>query len=100
VPIAKLDKKLEGQPIKVGTSKGGMQAFIVGICYAKVGDQKYERPVLFLQPQGRPAPTADAPDPEQFLSIDQLIRYSQPNAWEWDEGAIAEAMGQLAAATS
>jgi len=101
MPIAKLDKKVAGQPIKVGTSKGGIQAFMVGICYAKVGDQQYERPVLFLQPQGHPDPSnTTVPDPEQLLSIDQLTRYSQPNAWEWDEGAIAEAMGQLAAAPS
>ncbi len=101
MPIVKVDKKVEGQPIKVGMSKGGMQAFMVGICYAKVGDQQYERPVLFLQPQGHSAPSADTvPDPEQLLSIDQLTRYSQPNAWEWDEGAIARAMDQLAASAS
>lgn len=99
--IVKVDKKVAGQPIKVGMSKGGMQAFMVGICYAKVGDQQYERPVLFLQPQGHPDPNTDTvSDPEQLLSIDQLTRYSQPKAWKWDEAAISEAMDQLAATPS
>jgi hypothetical protein len=35
------------------------------------------------------------PGLEQLLSIDQLIRFSQPNAWEFDEEAIAHAKQQL-----
>ncbi|CAA9585138.1 hypothetical protein AVDCRST_MAG81-4084 [uncultured Synechococcales cyanobacterium] len=91
MPIAKIDKKVEGPPIKIGTSKGGMNAFMAGIWCITKDDKTYERPVIFLRPQGQPVDTGTTPDPEELLSIDQLITFSQPGAWEWDQAAIAEA---------
>ncbi len=97
MPIAKLDKKIEGLPIKIGTSKGGMHAFMAGVWCITIGDKTYERPVVFLHADQAP----DAiPDLEQLLSIDQLIKFSQPGAWKWDEAAIAQAKAQLKTPTS
>jgi hypothetical protein len=93
--IARLDRKVVGAPIKVGTSKGGLHAFVVGAHSIILGGTKIERLVVFIDQN----PSADSiPGLEQLLSIDQLIRFSQPNAWEFDEEAIAHAKQQLKAA--
>lgn len=97
MPIAKLDKQVEGPPVKIGTSKGGMHAFMAGIWCITRDNTIYERPVVFLRPPGQPVDANTLPDPEELLSIDQLVKFSQPGAWEWDEAAIAQA--QLATST-
>ena len=97
MPIAKLDKKVDGRPIKVGTSKGGLYAFMAGVWYVSLNNKTYERPVVFLN--DKPA-TDTIPDPEQLLSIDQLIKFSQPGTWEWDEETISQVKALLAASTS
>lgn len=90
--IQKLEKKITGAPIKVGESKGGMYAFMVGTCYVTFKGQKYERPVVFVDQ--RPDPDT-VPALEQLLTVDQLIKFSQPKAWEWDLVAIAQVEQQL-----
>jgi hypothetical protein len=90
--IQKLEKKITGVPIKVGKSKGGMHAFMVGTCYVTFKGQRYERPVVFVDQRANPE---TIPDLEQLLTIDQLIKFSQPKTWELDAAAIAQVEQQL-----
>lgn len=92
MPIAKLDKKVEGRPVKVGTSKGGMHAFMAGVWCITLENKTYERPVVFVNESLNPD---TIPDIEQLLSIDQLSKFSQPGTWQWDDAAIAQAKTQL-----
>lgn len=96
VSIAKLDKKVAGRPVKIGTSKGGMYAFMAGVWCITVDNKIYERPVVFVNESLNP----DAiPALEQLLSMDQLSKFSQPGTWQWDHCAIAQAKTQLTTAT-
>lgn len=90
--IKKLEKKVAGAPIKVGKSKGGIGAYMVGTCYVTFKGQKYERPVVFLDQNLNPE---IIPGLDQLMTIDQLIKFSQPKAWEFDVGAIAQVEQQL-----
>lgn len=90
--IKKLEKKITGAPVKVGTSKGGMHAFMVGTCYVTFKDQSYERPVVFLDPS---LDSKFIPGLDQLMTIDQLIKFSQPKSWEFDAMMIAQVEQQL-----
>jgi hypothetical protein len=85
-PIA-LYRKIVGVPVQVGVSQGGMHAFMIGTQRVKSNEQAVERPVVFVGAKPNQIPNA-----EQWIAIPQLIRFSQPNAWTFDEAAIAQVM--------
>lgn len=89
--IKKLEKTVAGAPIKVGSSKGGMAAFMVGTCSVTFKGQQYERPVVFLEQNLNP----EIPGLDQLMTIDQLIKFSQPKTWEFDAETIAQVEQQL-----
>ncbi|HEY9824308.1 MAG TPA: hypothetical protein V6D19_02605 [Stenomitos sp.] len=88
--FVRLHRKLEGTPVQVGISKGGLYAYMIGTQQFTKEGQLLERPVVFV---------ASAPNqissPDQWIAIPQLIRFSQPNTWFFDEDAIATTMRQL-----
>jgi hypothetical protein len=83
-PIA-LYRKNIGAPIQVGTSQGGLYAFMIGTQQISSRGEIFERPIVFVSAKPTPIPNAD-----QWIAISQLIRFSQPNAWSFDETAISE----------
>jgi hypothetical protein len=83
-PIA-LYRKTIGSPIQVGTSQGGLYAFMIGTQQISSRGEIFERPIVFVSAKPTPIPNAD-----QWIAISQLIRFSQPNAWSFDETAIAQ----------
>jgi hypothetical protein len=83
-PIA-LHRKTIGAPIQVGTSQGGLYAFMIGTQKISSRGEIFERPIVFISPKPTPIPNAD-----QWIAISQLIRFSQPNTWSFDETAIAQ----------
>ncbi len=85
-PIA-LYSKIVGVPVQVGVSKGGMYAFMIGTQRIMSQGQVVERPVVFVG-----AKPTQIPSSEQWIATSQLIRFSQPNAWTFDEAAIAQVM--------
>jgi hypothetical protein len=85
-PIA-LYSKIVGVPVRVGVSQGGMYAFMIGTQRVTSNGQAFERPVVFVGTKPDRIPNA-----EQWIAIPQLIRFSQPNAWTFDEAAIVQAM--------
>lgn len=85
-PVA-LYRKTVGIPIAVGVSQGGLYAFIIGTQRVKSSGQILERPIVFVGAKPNPVPNA-----EQWIAVSHLIRFSQPNAWTFDEVAIAQVM--------
>lgn len=85
-PIA-LYRKIVGVPIQVGVSQGGMYAFMIGTQQVKSNGHTIERPVVFVGAKPNQVPNA-----EQWIAIPQLIRFSQPNAWTFDEATIVQVM--------
>ncbi len=85
-PIA-LYRKTVGVPTAVGVSQGGLHAFMIGTQRVKSGGQVFERPVVFVGANPNPVPNAD-----QWIAVLHLIRFSQPNAWTFDEAAISQVM--------
>jgi hypothetical protein len=83
-PIA-LYRKIVGVPVQVGVSQGGMYAFMLGTQRINNNGQAVERPVVFVG-----AKPNQIPNSEQWIAIPHLIRFSQPNAWAFDEAAIAQ----------
>ncbi len=80
-----LYRKTIGAPIQVGTSQGGLYAFMIGTQQIASRGEIFERPIVFISAKSTPIPNAD-----QWIAISQLIRFSQPNAWSFDETAIAQ----------
>jgi hypothetical protein len=80
-----LYRKTIGSPIQVGTSQGGLYAFMIGTQQISSRGEIFERPIVFVSAKPTPLPNAD-----QWIAISQLIRFSQPNAWSFDETAIAQ----------
>jgi hypothetical protein len=85
-PIA-LYRKIVGVPVQVGVSKGGMYAFMIGTQRVMNNGQVVERSVVFVG-----AKPTQITNSEQWIAISQLIRFSQPNSWTFDEAAIAQVM--------
>lgn len=85
-PIA-LYRKTVGVPIEVGVSQGGLYAFMIGTQRVKSSGQILERPIVFVGAKPSPVPNA-----EQWIAVAHLVRFSQPNAWTFDEAAIAQVM--------
>jgi hypothetical protein len=83
-PIA-LYRKTIGAPIQVGVSQGGLYAFMIGTQQISSRGAIFERPIVFVSAKPTPIPNAD-----QWIAISQLIRFSQPNAWSFEETAIAQ----------
>jgi hypothetical protein len=83
-PIA-LHRKTIGAPIQVGTSQGGLYAFMIGTQQISSRGEIFERPIVFVSAKPMPIPNTD-----QWIAISHLIRFSQPNAWSFDETAIAQ----------
>jgi hypothetical protein len=82
-----LYRKTVGVPTAVGVSQGGLYAFMVGTQRVKSGEQILERPIVFVGAKPNPVPNA-----EQWIAVPHLIRFSQPNAWTFDDAAIAQAI--------
>ncbi|WP_404783802.1 hypothetical protein [Altericista sp. CCNU0014] len=85
-PIA-LHSKIVGVPAQVGASKGGMYAFMIGTQRVTSSGRAFERPVVFVGTKPDRIPNAD-----QWIAIPQLIRFSQPGSWTFDEAAIVQVM--------
>jgi hypothetical protein len=80
-----LYRKTIGTPIQVGISQGGLYAFMIGTQQILTREERLERPIVFVSAKPTPIPNAD-----QWIAISHLIRFSQPNAWSFDETAIAQ----------
>jgi hypothetical protein len=60
---------------------------MIGTQRVKNEGQIFERPIVFVGAKPNPVPNAD-----QWIAVSHLIRFSQPNAWTFDEVAIAQVM--------
>jgi hypothetical protein len=88
-----LHRKVVGVPVQVGISQGGLFAFMIGTQRVISQGQAIERPVVFVGAKPTPVPEAD-----QWIAIAQLIRFSQPGAWTFDEAVITQTSEHLIAA--
>lgn len=82
-----LYRKISGAPVQVGISQGNLYAFMIGTQRVSVSGEIVERPVVFVAPKPMQIPSSD-----QWIAVAHLIRFSQPNAWSFDEMAINQIM--------